>query len=932
MNTPNQSGIYLVTEMERYSVAPGATLEIPITLKNEGVSPDQIRITVEGIPLPWVSTEQPILIIQPGEERQISLIVQPPAPPSGNAGRHRLQIVATSTLDPERRAEILVVLTVAGFEVEGRIGVLLNGLQYSATPGEKMVIPVVLINQGLGADTFHLVTEGLPEDWVSQKTSSWHLDAGEVANGVLVIQPPRNSASRAGRRQFSIFVKSEQAPEQTVSIDSILTVAAFTEIKADLIAPSPEDEQPARVRVTNLSNIPTTVQISWESPEGALAFEPNETQQVSLALDETTELEYKAIPVQRYWVGTEKSHPYTVTVQPGGQEAINLSGNLQQKAVMPPWAAIVGGSLLLMCCLLSFWALVLRGDFFGAQDLTPTITETSTATTLPLPTATQSQVDQRPLLVDRNWFLVAYNNSSSKPGTQEPFTRFNPDGTLIGFTGCKNLNGTYQTEYNRLLISTINLANGSCPDTALQVQEDMFVAILRSANSYFVADTTLQVTGGAGFLNYSLTPPVRPEEIAPPQAVIQSPTQALTGEVALFDGSQSTGQAPLVSWRWEFGDGRVASGMVVQHAFSASGTFVVQLTVTDQRGQTNVTNRQILILPPPTTVPTNTPQPTATPVPPTPTLPAAPTAEPPPALPTTTEAPPPTEVPQPELIPPQANLNAPRSGYLGEPIDLDASSSREGSSPIVSFSWSFGNGKSQPGSPAARITTIYNNTGIYEILVTVTDANGLSSSATAVITINARLDTQAWTLSTINNQPLVPGTAITLQFLDGEIAGFAGCNSYNGRYTATDNGDGTYGVTVDQIALGRLSCPPEIMIQENDFQSAILEISSATIRENMLILTGPDSQLIFYLIIPPPVAIINAPSEGVAAQSVNFNAGNSTADGIITEFSWDFGDGARGNGVSVDHSFANPGTYNVILTVTDSNRITVSATQTITIR
>ena len=194
-----------------------------------------------------------------------------------------------------------------------------------------------------------------------------------------------------------------------------------------------------------------------------------------------------------------------------------------------------------------------------------------------MPTATQSGIDQRPLLVDRSWFLVSYNNSNSKPGSQEPFTRFNQDGTLIGFTGCKNFNGAYQTEFNRLTIASINLSSGSCPDQSLQVQEDMMVAILRSARSYLVADTTLQITGDAGFLNYSLTPPVRPQEIPPPQAVIQSPPQAHVGQIVIFDGSQSTGQSPIVSWRWQFGDGHRASGMIVQHAFASPSTFAVQL-------------------------------------------------------------------------------------------------------------------------------------------------------------------------------------------------------------------------------------------------------------------------------------------------------------------------------------------------------------------
>jgi heat shock protein HslJ len=856
MSDINPTGILLKTETDQLLVVPGGTLEIPVILMNQSTSADQVRITVEGLPLSWISTDQPVVLLQPGEERRITLIVQPPAPPSANAGRHRMRIAVTSTFVPERLTEILVTLTVAGFEVPGRVGVLLNGLQYAVIPGEKAAVPVALINQGLGPDTFHVAVDGLPTDWVSINPSSWSLEGGESANGVLVIQPPRSSKARAGRYPFTILVKSAQAPEQNVSIDCILTVGAFTQVATQLLAPDQERQLPERVHISNQSNVPATVRVSWQSPEETLSFDPPEPKQVSLALDESADVDYKARPVRHHWVGGEKELPYTITVQAAWIEDQVLRGAVRQKAVLPPWAAVVGGFLLLTCCLSSFLAIVLRVGIFGANVPTPGPTATATIPSTPLPTATQSQVDQRALLVDRSWFLVSYNNSNSKPGTQEPSTRFNQDGTLLGFTGCKNFSGAYQTEFNLITIASINLSSGVCPDTSLQVQEDMLVAILRSARSYLVADTTLQITGDAGFLNYSLTPPLRPQEIPPPQAVIQSPPQALVGEIVTYDGSQSTGQAPLVSWRWEFGDGHKASGRIVQHAIGSPGTFAVQLTVTDQRGQTNTTTRQILILPLPTAVPTPTPQPSATPLPPKPTVPPPPTIEPP-VPPTATEAHPPTEaplpteIPQPEIIPPQASIQAPISGYIGEPVDADASSSREGNSPIVSYTWSFGNGTGQPASPDPRTTAVYNSTGVYEITVVVGDANGQTSSAAAIITINARLDAQAWTLSTINGQPLVPGTAITLQFLSSQLAGFAGCNDYNGRYTVADNGDGTFAVSVDRLATGRRACPPEIMNQESAFEKAIQSVTSAAIQENRLTLTGPDVQLILFLITGP---------------------------------------------------------------------------------
>jgi heat shock protein HslJ len=587
------------------------------------------------------------------------------------------------------------------------------------------------------------------------------------------------------------------------------------------------------------------VQVGWDSPEKTLAFEPSEPKQVSLALDESTNVEYKVRPLQRYWVGGEREHLYKVNVQAAGEKEQTLNGALRQKAVMPPWLAAVGGIFLLLCCFFAGGGLLVQSGVFARPTATLEITNT------PLPTATQSGIDQRPLLVDRNWFLVSYNNSNSKHGSQEPFTRFNQDGSLIGFTGCKNFNGVYQTEFNRITIATINLSNGTCPDQSLQVQEDMMVAILRSARSYLVADTTLQIIGDAGFLNSSLTAPVRPQEIPPPQAVIQVPAQALVGQVVIFDGSQSTGQSPLVSWHWQFGDRHGSSGMIVQHAYSNPGTFAVQLTVTDQRGHNNTTTRQILILPPPTATPTQVPSPTATlPPPPTSKPPVAPTATQV-APPTATQVPPPTATPQPEIIPPQASINAPTSGYIGEPVKIDASNSRQGSSPIVSYTWSFGNGTGQPASTNPTTTAVYNSTGMYEITVVVADQNGQTSSATTIITINARLDTRTWTLSMINGQPLLPGSAITLQFLNGQLAGFAGCNDYNGSYTAIDNGDGTFTVTADRLNTGRRACPQDVMTQEDNFTNVLQTATSAVIQENMLTLSGPNGQMVFFLITGP---------------------------------------------------------------------------------
>ncbi len=76
-----------------------------------------------------------------------------------------------------------------------------------------------------------------------------------------------------------------------------------------------------------------------------------------------------------------------------------------------------------------------------------------------------------------------------------------------------------------------------------------------------------------------------------------------------------------------------------------------------------------------------------------------------------------------------------------------------------------------------------------------------------------------------------------------------------------------------------------------------------------------------------------SPTSPVAGTPANFNASESTADSghQVVEFDWDFGDGNRGSGVLVSHTYAQAGGYTVTLSVTDdTGRVgVISSTLTI---
>jgi PKD repeat protein len=75
---------------------------------------------------------------------------------------------------------------------------------------------------------------------------------------------------------------------------------------------------------------------------------------------------------------------------------------------------------------------------------------------------------------------------------------------------------------------------------------------------------------------------------------------------------------------------------------------------------------------------------------------------------------------------------------------------------------------------------------------------------------------------------------------------------------------------------------------------------------------GPPNEL-------PTAAFTSTPSSGDAPLDVGFDATSSTdSDGSIETYNWVFGDGDVGTGVTARHTYDAPGTYMVLLTITDN--------------
>ncbi|MGQ9794372.1 MAG: PKD domain-containing protein [Anaerolineae bacterium] len=387
----------------------------------------------------------------------------------------------------------------------------------------------------------------------------------------------------------------------------------------------------------------------------------------------------------------------------------------------------------------------------------------------------------------------------------------------------------------------------------------------------------------------------------PPVAQISGPASGLVGEGLIFDGSSSYDpDGAITTYTWDFGDGTGASDPVVQHAYAQAGVYSVVLTVVDDGGLAGQAFWQVTIEQP-TPVPTDTPtpEPTATPVPPTDTPTPEPTATPTPGQ------------------PPVAQIAGPTSGLVGEELVFDGTGSSDPDGDIETYAWDFGDGTT---ANKAKVKKEYAQPGTYIVLLTVTDNGGLSGQASWEVVIEQPTPTP------VPNQPPVALIVAPPQAQVGMLLVLDGSGSVDPdgsiiRY-AWNFGDGSAwnGITVNKVYT----------------QTGVYTIT-LTVTDNM----GATGQAVQPITIEPPppdnvppTAVISGAgmAGGLPQQPLAFSGVTSSdSDGTIVQYIWDFGDGTVAYDAEVIKVYEQPGTYTVVLTVTDDKGLSGQAWHAVTI-
>ncbi len=109
-----------------------------------------------------------------------------------------------------------------------------------------------------------------------------------------------------------------------------------------------------------------------------------------------------------------------------------------------------------------------------------------------------------------------------------------------------------------------------------------------TTGTYVVTLTVTDDDGDGDVATTSATVTIAPPNVAP-TADADGPYAGVQGAAVSFDGTfSSDSDGSIVSYDWDFGDGGFATGATPTHAYAATGTYTVLLTVTDDDGAWDV--------------------------------------------------------------------------------------------------------------------------------------------------------------------------------------------------------------------------------------------------------------------------------------------------------------------------------------------------------
>lgn len=244
--------------------------------------------------------------------------------------------------------------------------------------------------------------------------------------------------------------------------------------------------------------------------------------------------------------------------------------------------------------------------------------------------------------------------------------------------------------------------------------------------------------------------------------------------------------------------------------------------------------------------------------------------------------------------------------YTGETVTFNASSSHDPDGSIILFSWDFGDGYTGNGS---IVDHAYADNGTYTMILVETDNDGATASSNSTVLVLNRLPTALFTESatTVETGEMIYFNASATYDTDGYVVSFIwdfgdDANSTGATSNHTYAHSGSYNVRLN--------------VTDNDGASATL-LHVITVSNRF-----------------PVASFTFSPQQPLLGDTMTFDATDSyDPDGTVASFTWDFGDGNTTLTASntIAHRYSQLGIFNVTLTVTDNEGADNSMRQTVSV-
>lgn len=198
--------------------------------------------------------------------------------------------------------------------------------------------------------------------------------------------------------------------------------------------------------------------------------------------------------------------------------------------------------------------------------------------------------------------LTAYNSSGESgfsaiitvPSTEPAPTALISSSTTVGNTPLAvRFDGSGSVAINATISSySWDFGDGTSAEGAIASHT------YRIAGSYYASLTVIDSAGRTGITSIpiSIVSTQLPANQTPIASFTASQGSGATPLTVTFDGSGSTDQdGTIANYRWNFGDGFLASGISPQHTFTDIKDYKVILSVTDNRGATATMTKTISV-------------------------------------------------------------------------------------------------------------------------------------------------------------------------------------------------------------------------------------------------------------------------------------------------------------------------------------------------